>query len=113
MSVVLASRAEPQRLRWMTRIAERCDAAKVELIVVRSGDLGRLGSQLRRRGVAVLSAGSADTDEALRAAGLAAAAGDVVVMIDDANEPSEEWIAALIGRSASWTASRDRLGPNR
>jgi hypothetical protein len=100
ISVVIASRAEPDWLSaWLPAMAAQCEAAAVELIVVRTANVAGLRAQLRHRGVSVVFAGAEQTEDTLRSVGLAAASGDIILLVGDDHEIPRDWVSSVVARS--------------
>jgi len=94
-TIIIPTRGRPDYLAvTLASIMPQAHAAGVEVIVVNDGDDARIEPLTRKHRASYLARGSRHGLNAARNAGAAAAAGEVLIFVDDDVEVSDGWLAA-------------------
>lgn len=98
ISLVVASSDPDERLAsYLEALLPRCRVLGVEVVVACPGDTSDYPDLVAAfPGVRFIAAPAGSTIAALKAAGMAAAGGDVVGLTDDAESVGADWLHALV-----------------
>lgn len=94
-------------LRRMSLCYARWAKMGVEVIVICNGGQEWLPSHGHSAGLRVIQGPADATDSQLRAIGLAAASGDLVMLLDDLAAADDEWIEHLCGAGREYGSAPD------
>jgi GT2 family glycosyltransferase len=113
-SIVIPTRSRPDYLEvTLASIAPQAAAAGAEVIVINDGDSVASGRIAERHGARVVELPPPGGANAARNAGIRAAAGDLIVLIDDDVHAPEGWLEALLAGPGSAAEAEVFGGPIR
>ena len=113
-SIVIPTRTRPDYLEvTLASVAPQAAAAGAEVIVINDGDSPASRRVAERHGARVVGLPPPGGANAARNAGIRAAAGNLIVLIDDDVDAPEGWLEALLAATRSATEAEVFGGPIR